>query len=139
MLIFLNSFFFFSVQLEWFPLLCLLVHWSIPLYHLIYYWFFWVYFFISVIVFFSSVWFFFIFSNSLLEISSFLLCSSFFSQVLWASLWLLPWTIYWVGCLCLLYLVLLGFCLVLSFGTYSSVASFCLFSVFISMYLIGWL
>lgn len=45
---------------------------------------------ISVIVFFSSVSFFCIFSNSLLN---FLLCSSLFSQVWWASLWSLPWTL----------------------------------------------
>ena len=60
----LSSFLFilFSVQLQSFPLCCLPVHWSVPLYHLIYYLFLPVYFEISVIIFFTSVWFFFVFS-----------------------------------------------------------------------------
>ena len=41
---------FFSIYLEEFPLLCLLVHWSIPLYHLIYCWFTLAYIFISLLI-----------------------------------------------------------------------------------------
>ena len=58
------TFFLFSVQLYWFPFLCVPPNRSIPLYHLFCCWILPVYFFISVILFFISVWFFFIFSNS---------------------------------------------------------------------------
>ena len=46
--------FFFSGQLQSFPLFCLLAHWSLSLYHLIQYWFLLVYFKIAVIVLFIS-------------------------------------------------------------------------------------
>lgn len=50
-----------------------------------------------------------------------------FSQFHWASLWLLPWYLYWVDSLSPLCLVLfLGFSFVPSFETYSSMYSFCL-------------
>ena len=48
--------------------------------------------------------------------------------------------LYQVDCLSLLCLVLfLEFCLIPSFGTYSSVSSFCLTLCFISMHWTGWL
>ena len=55
----------------------------------------------------------------------------FFSWDWWASIWALLWNVYQVDCLfplCLVLLVFLplGFCLFLSFGTQSSVPSFCL-------------
>ena len=61
----------FSVQLEWFPLLCFPAHWSIPLYHLVHCWFFLVYFLFQL---YSSA----LFSSSLcfLTLLNFSLCSS---------------------------------------------------------------
>ena len=82
-------------------------------------------FLILVIVFFSSDSFFFIFS----------LCWSshwihaFFSQVCWAFLWPVLWTLYQIDHLSLFHLVIVLKCrIVLSFGTYSSISSFCLTS-----------
>ena len=60
----------------------------------------------------------------------------FFSQIWWASLWPLLLTLYFIECLSPACLVLfLGFCVILSFRTYSFISSFCLtlcvcFSVF---------
>ena len=66
---------FFYLRLEWFPLLCLIVCWSVPLYHRITVHFFDCIFLTSVTIFFSSDWFFLIFANSLWKIS---LCFSIF-------------------------------------------------------------
>lgn len=77
-----------------------------------------------MIVFFSSEWFFFCISCLSLKILS---VYPFFSQVWWFSLWPSFWTLYEVDGLSSLCIVLLPrFCLILSFGTYSSVSSFCL-------------
>ena len=53
-----------------------------------------------------------------------------FPQIPWAYLWSLPWILYWVDCLSPLCLVLLGFCLVLSFEISSSASSFWLILCF---------
>ena len=109
----------------------LALSWSVPLYHLVYCWFLPVYFFISIIVFFISVWLFYILSKSLLKTSNFLVWHTFFSWVLWSSLWLSPWTLSWVECLSPLHLVLLlEFYLVSLFWAWSSVISFCLIFCF---------
>ena len=98
---------------------------SLPLCHLIYCWCLVVLLFILVTVFFISVWFFFVFDIfSLLKTSDFSLCSSVLSQVLWAYLWSLPWPLYQIdGISPLLFVLLLGFCLIPLFETYSSVTS----------------
>ena len=53
-------FFLFFLQLGWSLVLCLSVHWSVPLYYLICYWYRLVIkiHFISIIIFFNSIWFF---------------------------------------------------------------------------------
>ena len=108
---FKKFFLLFLFQLAWFPLLCLPVHRSIPLYHLIYYCFLPVYFKISLIVLFSTVGFF------IFPLLNFLCIHSFFRGACWTSLWSLLQTFYWVGCLSPLHLVLfLRFCLIISFG-----------------------
>ena len=86
---------FFPVTCWWFPPLCLLACWSIPLYHLVC-WFLQAkcIFFTPGIVFFISVWLFCIFSSSLLKTSNSSFCDPFSSWVLWSSLQSLLWTLY---------------------------------------------
>ena len=90
--------------------------------------------FFSVIIFLSSVCFFFVSSNSLLKSHC---VHPFLSRVHWASLWSLAWTLYQVDCIAPLHLVLLlRFCLVSSFVTYSSVSPFCL-TLCVYLYVLG--
>ena len=123
--------FFFSVQPQWFPFLFLPAHWSIPLYFLIYCGFLLVFFSFQLL--FISALLFFIFLILCLKTSHSV--HPFFSQVFWS------FTIitlnYWVDCLYLLHLVvLLGFCLVSSFETCSSIISFYLTGCFY-FYMVG--
>ena len=75
-----------------------------------------------IIVFFSSVLFFFISSNPVKLLTVFMHSSPDFFELLYNH----RFKLYWVGCLSPLYLVLLGFYRVPSFGIYSSVALSCL-------------
>ena len=118
--------FLFSVQLGWFPLLCLPNHWYVSLFHLIC-WFLLVFFFFNFRYFILqhciSIIYLFIFPNSV-EILS---IHPFFSSVHWAPLLSLAWTLIWVDCLPPLCLILsLRFSLAPSFVTHFSVSTFCL-------------
>ena len=78
-------------------------------------------FIISAILFFCSVRHFFIFSNSVKCLSMFI--HPYHEFLSWVSFWSLPWTLNQIDYLSPLHLVLLGVCLVLLFGIYSSVSS----------------
>ena len=93
--------------------------WSTVLYYIICYWFP-----LSVIVFFSSDWFCLIFSKSLLKISLYfsILLLSIVSILLTISMYSMSGKLLTSVSLGFF----LGFYFVLSFGTYSSVSSFCL-------------
>ena len=117
---------FFSVQWQWFLLVCLPAHWFILLYHLVYYWFFLVYFFhFSYCILHLCLVVLYIFS--LLKLLNYHSIHQFFSWVLLSSLQSLLRIISQGDCLSPLHLVLLlELYLVALSGKGFSVISFCL-------------
>lgn len=118
----LKFLFLFVVQFGW-PFFLLLVFQSTSLFFYITNLLFVPYSVFLFLLFFSSDWNFLIFSFCW---SSYCVYP-FLSRVWWAVLWRLLWTFYWINCLFPFCLVLfLMFCVILLFGTYSSVSSLCL-------------